>query len=643
MTKKKAAKQGLKKHTRYNLNLGNVRTTTPHSVYLKVTLLSIVGLLMFSIIIVLILSINKGLDFTDEGGFLLSYKNANLYKGGVYNYHIIISKLTNWLNPNIIIYRWLSHFLMLFSSLILAIGLHKWIKEKYKPYGVFKNFIFLFCFISIGNFLFYFTGLQTLHNNTLTNIFLQISIGIILYLFSVEPSRLLASKINLLLIIVIGIICPFSFFVKFSTGILQFGSHLILLFILTLRLPIRQIVLVASLFLVAVIAGFLAYFTFFQTYTEWKSNFLDEYSMLSDHSPKELIQKYLDSFFALINFAFLNFYWLIIFPLFIVLSGRFSALSYFKNKPVLINAILIVATLIFINKIYQFQFYRSLFLSNNWITGFNAYFYFVIIGFQLLLCLSILIAKKRLSLSYFKENLKKVILVLFLLTSPFMGAFGTANPLFLNVLIHIAPLFCLIVILTIELSKHINKPFFLSFFIIFPSIITTTQIIDGNINCPYYSGTGYVAQRLNYYQQSEPVNEIPVLKGIYLDKEKKKFLIDLKNIFEKNNYRIGYPILGFHMPGIVYSLEGISPGAPYFLNQPRDRKAFDRFELHNNPPIILLKEGESIIKDLYDQIIKKGIDLADYSLIGIVDYPNGSKLRILFPKSLLQNKTKVIQ
>ena len=57
----------------------------------------------------------------------------------------------------------------------------------------------------------------------------------------------------------------------------------------------------------------------------------------------------------------------------------------------------------------------------------------------------------------------------------------------------------------------------------------------------------------------------------------------------KNNYKKGYPIFGFDIPGIVYALNGISPGMPYYFNKlTRDCRALQRFVLKNNPPIIML-------------------------------------------------------
>ena len=132
------------------------------------------------IVTIIIFSLNRGFDFTDEGGFLLSYKYANTYKGGIYNYHIIIAKLTNWFNPGILAYRWLSLILTLFSSFILSIGLYRWLKTNYSTYCIYKNFVLIFCFLCGIRFARAFLGLAALwplNGNTLRTICASQSVG----------------------------------------------------------------------------------------------------------------------------------------------------------------------------------------------------------------------------------------------------------------------------------------------------------------------------------------------------------------------------------------------------------------------------------------------------------------------------------
>jgi len=597
--------------------------------FILIFLATLLGL----IIMVIIISLNRGFDFTDEGGFLLSYKYISIYRGGIYNYHIIITKLTDWLNPGIIEYRWFSLIITLLSSFVLAIGLYKWLNANYKKNSFYKNFVFIFCFIAIGNFLCCFSGVQTIANNKLTNFLLQVATGLILYLFSYDSSRLIESKKNLFILSMIGFTYAFSFFVKFSTGILQLFAYFLIFFLYVKEQTLKHRLIVIFMLCFGSVIGMLTYFTLFQEYSEWIFNFKKEYFMLSDHSPNLLIKRYYYDILSLIKFSVQYFSWLILFPLFIL--GKNYLPSYFKHKngQYLINFVLFFSIVFFIFEIYHFNFYRSTFANVNWI---NAYFFIIVISLQLFLLFSIGFSKKIFSKQFLKINFNKVLIIFLLLITPFLGAIGTANPLFLNTLIHSAPWFGVIIILLIYLSEHIKSQIILSLFIIIPSLVTASQIIDGNTFTPYHS-VFFNMNKSNLFQQTEQVDSIPLLDGIYVDKDTKTFLTELNQLLKNNNFKKGYPILGFHIPGVIYLLEGISPGMPYYFNKKRDCKAFECFKLQNNPPIIMVTEENPIYDELLNTMKTKGINYPDdYLLKGEVYFPNTkSMLKVYFPKNYL--------
>ncbi|MEI6696615.1 MAG: hypothetical protein WCO13_11155 [Bacteroidota bacterium] len=585
---------------------------------------------------VIIFALNKGFDITDEGTFLLLFKNVDIYRGGVYNYHIIISKLTNWLNPGILEYRWMTLILTIFSSFILSGGLYIWLNTNYKKYNFHKTFLFIFGFISIGSLIICFCSSITIYMNVLTNSFLIIATGLILYLFSFDAANLIKLKTNIIIIGILGLICGFSFFNKFSTAILQLSAYF-LLFILYLKdQKLKHIIIVVLTLGLGCVFGVLIYFSFFQSSGEWLFNFKKEYIMLSDHSPTLLIDKYITDFKLLAKVILKYFSWLILFPIFILWNNYHP----FNNKY-LINLILLISVGIFIREIYYFNFYRSTFLNsdyqnamhltNDWI---NAYFYIIVILLQLFLLLAIGITKKNALIHLLKINFDKTLIIFLLLITPFLGAIGTANHLFLNVLIHSATWFGVIIILLFYLSEHLKSRIILSLFIIIPSLVTASQIIDGNTFTPYYSFF-FNLNKSNVLQQTEDIKGIPRLKGIHVDKKTKTFFLELQQLFKNNNYRKGYPIFGFNMSGVVYLLEGISPGWPYYFNdKERDCKAFEFFELKNNPPIILLADGFPINLELFNTMKMKGINFNDYLLKGEVYFPNkNSMLKVYFPKN----------
>lgn len=115
------------------------------------TVLYSLGVMLLLIIGVIVISLNRGFDYMDEGFSLLNYKYINIYRGGIFNYHIIINKLTALLNPTILTYRIITLFLTSLSSLVLSVGFYKWISKNYASRDVNKSFALIFCFIFIGN------------------------------------------------------------------------------------------------------------------------------------------------------------------------------------------------------------------------------------------------------------------------------------------------------------------------------------------------------------------------------------------------------------------------------------------------------------------------------------------------------------
>lgn len=591
----------------------------------------IVLAILFAIILgTIIVSIDRGFDFTDEGGFLLSYKNTELYRGGIYNYHIIINKLTGWLNPDILTYRWMSILLTLSSSFILTIGLYKWMRSKLSRDSLFQRYLFLFLFISIGNLMFFFPGILTIYNNTITNFLLHSSAGLILYLFSKNQIKLLRSKICIAILFLLGVLCAVSFFVKFPTGILQILLYLFLFIFYLNELPFKKRLTIIITFIVGIVVGFQLYFLLIQGPQEWYLNFQKEYSILSDHSSALLLRGYAYEFFSLLTFILKNFFWIFIIPLLIILKNYFHWDLIFTKNSFFRNLVIILTSGIFLLQIYHYGFHKSVFASQLWI---NAYFYIIIITAQVTFLIAFLQNRMTLNKALLQSNLKELLIIFLLIITPLIGAFGTANPIFSNSLIHLATWFAVIAIFSVYLARYINKRIIILVFIILPSLVTASQIIDGNLFNPYYSV--FNQNKSNFFAQTENVQEIPGLGNIYVDKKTKKFLLELKQLLHENDYKKGSPIIGFHIPGVIYLMEGISPAVPYFYNKDRDVKAFEKLYVIGKRPVIMLGEKTQIKKEFISTLQTHGINFPEgYVLKGRVFFPNeDSYLKVYFPEN----------
>lgn len=598
--------------------------------YYKFTMV-LLNVLLASIIAIILYSLNKGFDFTDEGEYLLRYKYTDLYKGGIYNYHIMITRLTDWLNPGIIQYRWMTLILTILSSFALAFGLYRWLNANYTKKCFYKNFPIIFCFISIGNFLYYFPGLQTVNNNTLTNFFLQVATGLVLYLFSFDSSRIIQSKKGIFLFTAIGFICAFSFFVKFSTGSLQLLIYFIIFYFYLGRHDFKSISIAFIAYFSGFAAGIIIYYLFFQGFNEWIYNFKMEYFIVSgNHPPLPIIMYYILDTLSLIKSVIMYFSWLMIFPVCIFLNNYFPRYFNEGKKKYIINSVLFLSGIFFICEIIYFRYYRSYFANDH----ISAVFYIAIILLQISLLLAVYLTGRVGILHLLKNNFHKLLMVILLLITPFMGAVGTANSIFLNILFHAAPWFGAILILSIHLSDRIRKEFILTSIIIITSLVTTSQIIDGNAFIPYHAT---FMNKSDLFQQTLQIDDISRLDGVYVDADTKNFLLELKQLLENNNFKKGYPILGYYIPGVVYLLEGTSPGTPYYFNLQRDITAFEYLAKNDSPPIIMISDEYSINNDLLKIMRVNHINFpCDYCLKGKVYCPHmNSYLKIYFPKKYL--------
>ena len=163
-------------------------------------------------------------------------------------------------------------------------------------------------------------------------------------------------------------------------------------------------------------------------------------------------------------------------------------------------------------------------------------------------------------------------------------------------------------------------------------MVTMSILYDGQFVRPYYSV--FNNNKSNYFDQTESVNGYPLLNGIKVDKQNKHFLEELNGIFIENSFKRGNDIFGYGIPGLVYLLEGRSPGMPWFYNKPRDLGAMDKYHFNKDLPVFLVLENEPVDDDLLTVIRSKGINFpADYDLKGKVFYPNRlCMLNVYFPK-----------
>jgi hypothetical protein len=564
-------------------------------------------LLFFTILFML----NRGFDFSDEGALLLSYENVSEYKGGVLNHHLIVHFLFNWLSPSIVMYRILNLILFSFSAISMYLGVRKWVQYRWGNESYFIDKKSLFCLIFLSVLIYYFLGFHTLSYNSFIHVSLLFFVSIMMSILIDFNMNLTLNWKNISLLTFLGFIIGSCFFIKFSTSILLYFSSISLLSIyIFFKGKYSYIFVTVSSISLGVICSLVFYFYFIQSFSLWKSNFQEEMSFLSTHRPIQLVYQYLFQLQHFVVFFLKYFSWIMVYPfvLFTIKKNKLRTLIFFSS------------ILFFLFEVFYFKFYQSTYALKPW---YNAYLYLFVIFYSSFYMLFSTLKKKGWSIKSvsFSQNLGLYIFCLFSIT-PIIGSLGTANPIFLNCLWHGTT--------WILLSLYFIYDFYLKYKVVYLLvlfytliIITSSQIIDGNLFHPYYSISYNYGLPNNGFDQTYRVNNNLKLKGILVDKDTKDVIEKLNHIYRVNNFNKGIPTIGFFMPGLIYVLDGVSPYSYYYFNLPRDAVAIEKSKF--NDLILLVTDAIPVGKEVKNALKKKKMNFPmDFDLIDSLIYPKQS-------------------
>lgn len=159
----------------------------------------------------------------------------------------------------------------------------------------------------------------------------------------------------------------------------------------------------------------------------------------------------------------------------------------------------------------------------------------------------------------------RAVSLVFFTALPFAAAFGTASPLALHAYTAAAGLGCLVLLAVGSAGRtgeRLGVPSLHLVALVVLGVVFVAQMIHGTVLAPYRLPTSLL-------EQSVPVQDVPRLQGVRVDRESAEFFSRLQRaVREETSYRQGEPILGLsHMPGLVYLLEGQAPG-PKWVDYP---------------------------------------------------------------------------
>lgn len=583
----------------------------------------ILSILLAFVVFVLIWGINKGFDLSDEGLYMLNFLYPN-ETAPYWKYGVLFNQIFGWLDFQVIEYRALRLVLTLFSTWVLTWGFWHWMKNNTFFNSKFQfSRLGIFAFLSLGSLVGYSFGPQTLSYNSLLNIDLQFILGLFFYyLFANQKHQKIKAWASLS---GIGFILMLMFFTKFSAAILVLGALVfwIALFHINRNKFFKNLILDNLFLLVGIIFGL----NYFALSSDSLSDLFAELSNSLSTVPGHDLTTIYKTYTVSSRFAFVDsVLWMFEIPILFLLLIWFKSEMKQGDFLFIFLGILIYTCVRFFLKDY----FKSGLIHVN-----TAFYPYISILFSFLVLHFLIHFKNK------KEKItipkREVYLVSFLLFFiPILASAGTNNSLPLQCVLFLSNWFLLFYILLIRISEFIQNKFFAICIVIFIGIISVSQTIFGFVYAPY---------RLNgnLFAQKENVENLEKVKNLKLDLQSKNFILKIDSILNSKIKRLeNQPMISVNAsPGIVYLLNGISPGSGWYKYYEHELNCFNiqKSNLENLNKSILFVEGDGRIpNEFVDCLNEKGFDFpSSFSNVGVVRHPlYGSNVNILVPRSLMK-------
>lgn len=153
-----------------------------------------------------------------------------------------------------------------------------------------------------------------------------------------------------------------------------------------------------------------------------------------------------------------------------------------------------------------------------------------------------------------------VVLIAWLFALPFVGAAGTTHRIYVNGLLHLAPMFGGILLLAEAADRRLPCRTALPVAGVLTGVLALSQFLSGFFVEPY---------RLSTWKPGQTV-AVPIGSHgskIKVDPANAAFLERTRGLLVSSGFRPGDDVLGiFDLPGVVFATGGVSPGRPWYFS-----------------------------------------------------------------------------
>jgi len=524
-----------------------------------------------------LLTIDRGFDFTDEGLYQLWLSFPEKDPNPFYYFHRMLLGFFPWIEWNIISLRLLKVVIDVVIAVIIGSLLHQLLPRENRSKS---SWVFLLAVCLLG--VYSTTYSLTFYNGDITFLCSALVMSACVLVLVRKPARIWSP-----LPFASGFLSSFQFFNKFSSALL------LVLLVICVMLYVRAKRKVYLEFLIGLVAGCLAFF------------------MLIGYTPNAWYLEYLDGIEYIIHFDKE--------PVWVILQDYAKALlrlSWYATLPVFILAPLnliklknsLVRTSVFITLLGCWSAY--LYFKGYWDyceAGYSncpeimTFWFFPLVS----VLLFSLLENKTLGIALSAKRITGLLLVALI---PLVAVVGTGSVITIGLSAYLIPIYGLV-----GFAIILNRS---NFLLVVPLVALSC------FGFTYFQSLYPFRQITTQSDQKFPVpgpNEV-----ILLDSTTATFVQTMQRILQENHVKAPYPIVAFYdLPGLVYLCGGYSPATPWYfravffdgevLNQKDRLHNFNRVNvsrissLEPRKPIFIIEERDQ-------NFVQQYLDAAGISL-----------------------------
>lgn len=555
---------------------------------------------------------NKGFDFTDEGLYLLVYQHPHEFPDSYTSYHRVGAVFFDLVGGNIIALRLLGFFLTALATFYFSLALTWFLKGR--SWSIFEDQgeRVLLQLALQGSVLTAYCWLPPTPNyNTMAGIGMLLSCGGILAFFSNSDPRRSIAKATLG-ILTIGGGLLLAFLAKGSSAVGIVLISVILIGACNLIAFKEKFVFAVVVSISVLGGGLLVFFLIPSLSVSWDFFLGSIVALTEGNGAREIIIRHWQES---LEFAMRH---IRSFMLPILLA---AGVSFFARSRLLVKSPDRKESLVFWSIIGILTAEAVLLIVKDafsaGIQGRSRCFIGYTSLFLVLLTLRAGLPGAAQTVSPYRLS-GCVMFLVWLALMPFVTAAGTTHKIFINALLHVAPLAAAILLVAASLDKSLSRVVFLPFTGLLIVGLSFSQFITGFVLTPYRTAAKWT--------QTVPV-EVGVPPTILnLDPASAECIDKTKAALADAGFKPGDDILALYgVPGLVYAVGGVSPERPWFFDSEGSSEDANNLRALRRIPKERISKAYILLKDndsrAFNQLLESGIAFPRlYKQISLINF-----------------------